>query len=164
MGRGVNAWLKPRTIVIVLFALSIGTKLILSASEYGDDEQARVVERQVVSFLGSNGFHVNDPELDVQLWTVTAVKGTCHMRVAVVSPHGWHRQVVRHTTPPGSKVFFVVDGRIYEDQPTWRTRAYFYWRRMNGLIGRSLAASLILGVVASPECGWMDNSWSVLRE
>jgi hypothetical protein len=144
--------------------LSIGTKLVLGASEYGDDKKPSVAERRVVSFLKSHGFQLGEPEEDAQFWAVSAVNGGCYLRVAVVSPQGWHRQVVRRAAPPGSKVFFVIDGRIYQDQPVWRTRASFYWHRMNGLVGSHVATSLLLGVVASPDCDWLNGAWSELRE
>lgn len=160
---GVAVWLKPRILFVVLLVLSVSTKLVLGASEYGDDWGASIAERKVVSFLQSYEFHLNEPEMDAGLWAVAAVKDTCHLRVAVVSPLGWHRQAVRHAASPSSRVFFVVDGQRYQDQPTWRTRGYAVWRRMNAFVGRRLAASLVLGVTASPECGWLDNAWSVLR-
>lgn len=156
-------WHGPRILFVTLLALSIGTKLVLGAAEYRGDGEQGVARRTVLAFLHRQGFRTGEPEEDTQLWGVPAVRTECRLRVAIVSPQGWHREVIHRTAPPGSHVFFVVDGTIYQDQPEWRTRVRYYWQRMNGLIGRQLPPALILGVIASPGCEWLDGTWSTLR-
>jgi hypothetical protein len=185
-GGDVVTWRKPSSLLLaLLLALSVGVKLGLDASEYGNDSEQSAAKRVVTAFLAHHGFQIGAyedntqlpedntqlpedntqlPEDNTQLSLVAAVRGVCRLRIAIVSPRGWHRDIVRRLAEPDSRVFFVADGAVYQDQPIWRTRAYFYWRQLNGLSGRRLPAELTLGVIQSAECDWLDASWSELAK
>lgn len=143
-----------------LLALSVGIKLV-HGSHTRPDPAAWLAKHAVASLLRRQGFRV-DPASIRQTDTpvVQAVTDTCNLLVVAAAPQGWHRDLVHRLAVPGDRVFFVVHGRIYDDQPLWRTWSYHYWRLANHLIGRRLPDHPVFGIVASDTCNLRGLPWT----
>jgi len=93
---------------------------------------------------------------------VPAIRGECRVLVAAVAPQGWHRDILRRLAGPGDQVAFLVDGRLYDDQPVWQTLSQYYWDRLNRIIGRDAGGALPRGILASPDCDLSAPMWTAL--
>jgi hypothetical protein len=158
MGAVVAIWLThKRALFLLLLSLSTGTKLFVGAPGTTDEQAAAKVAISI--FLNRYGFLVNDVDDQTKSPFVTAYKGECRFLLAAVAPQGWDRDIIHRLGAPNDRVFFVVDGEVYEDQPRWRTWIQFYLRRLNRYIGRRLAVRPTLGAIASPECDVRHLAW-----
>src|SRR5262245_56601890 len=75
----------------------------------------------VAGFLERQGFAVGEPLPNNDPAMLPATKAGCNLRVAEVSPIGWHRDVLARLARPGEQVAFVFDGSVFPVQPVWRT-------------------------------------------
>lgn len=148
----------PRLLLALLLALSVGAKLGFGGTPT-DDEAFAAAEKNLTAFLVRQGFHLgeiyNQPDLPLH----SATQGDCRLLVAVVSPFGMHRDILRQLASPADRVRFVVDGMVYDDQPKWRTWTEYYWQRLNRALGRRRLEWPVLGVIAPPGCNLQAIAW-----
>jgi hypothetical protein len=142
--RGTEALLALVLILSLLLKLSGGTN-----AETVDPGE---VQDRAASLLQRHGFDVVRNASDEDLISLSGIKGPCRVLVAVLSPHGWHRDVIRKIAPPGSETIFVFNGKTYRDQPTLRTRAAHYQTRILRYAGLDQPARPVLGVVGPSIC------------
>jgi hypothetical protein len=116
----------------------------------------------VARFLTSNGFEIDANTSDEDLFLVSATAGECRLLVALASPQGWHRHVIRQLAPAGSRVLFRYHGRSYEDQPVLLTRAYDYWSRFHRLLGSNPTPRPVYAIVGSSDCRMDSIPWDQL--
>jgi hypothetical protein len=149
-----------------LLAVLLASSILLKIPGSLDQEEiaAPDVEGRVSAFLGSSGFTTEANFSDEDLFMVSATAGQCRLLVALASPHGWHRHLIRQLAPTGGKVLFLYDGRSYDDQPVLRTRVYDYWSRWLRFLGGDPSPRPVYGVVGSPECAMDTLPWEKLAD
>lgn len=136
-------------LLALVMALSLLPK-ILGASKA--QAEAGEVSDRVAAVLEAHGFKVAKNAADEDLFSLSGLRGQCRLLVAVLSPHGWHRDVMRRLAPADSQLFFVFDGVSYPDQPLLLTRADYYWSRLLRYAGIDQPSMPVLGVVGSSAC------------
>ena len=58
---------------------------------------------------------------------ICATAPACQMLVASSPPLGWDRDMIRHYATDADRIFLVFRGRVYAEQPTWRTASDYLW-------------------------------------
>src|SRR6476620_5873333 len=120
-------------LLILLLVLSVSLKVLQSH----DESAAGDVAEGVSTFLARNGFAIERRASDEDLFLVSATASECRLLVAVLSPEGWHRDVIRKLAPSDSQLIFVYNGIIYADQPTMLTRFNEYSESIGPRCSRS---------------------------
>jgi len=145
---------------LLLASLAIKVPGSLSENEpAGDDIPGRVTE-----FLRSHGF-VSEPHVaDVDMFSMSARAGECRLLVAILSPQGWHRDIVKKLAPAGSEVFFFYAGKVYEDQPVMLTRFDDYRTRFLRYAGSASVQQPVLGIAETPACRDDHIPWNRLNQ
>ena len=93
-------------LIILLLVLSLSLKVLQSH----DESAAGDVVEGVSTFLARNGFAIERHAPDEDLFLVSATASECRLLVAILSPEGWHRDVIRKLTPSDSQLIFVYNG------------------------------------------------------
>jgi hypothetical protein len=119
---------------------------VIALRNLRDDGRTGVEE--ATSLLTANGFRVVEIDRRVDPVELDAIDQTCDVKMYIVSPHGWHRNLL-HEIAGSLRLRFIYDGSEYADQPVW---LYYQWWQMNNLVGRRLPAKPVLGVVESNGC------------
>jgi hypothetical protein len=105
----------------------------------------------IAKVLEAHRFQVSQYQPDNDLAWVTGANDGCNLRVTAVAPQGWHRALVAQMAS-GSRLYYVFDGAIYQEQPILRTRAYHYWRKFARYFGLEPQERSVLAVLMSPSC------------
>jgi hypothetical protein len=116
----------------------------------------------VVAFLEHQGFAVGEPLPNNDPAMLPAIKGGCNLRVAEVSPIGWHRDVLARLALPEEQVAFVFDGNVFSAQPVWKTFISHNWNRLLAYAGLHPPDQPVLGIIASPGCALQELPWGEL--
>src|SRR5262249_21269365 len=83
---------------------------------------------------------------------VTANSGSCRI-LAIKSPAvGWDRDMIRRYADRDDQVFVVFQGRIYANQPTFRTVFDTLWSRLLRELGVKKWPSPVFAIVARSGC------------
>jgi hypothetical protein len=143
---------------LLLASLAIKIPGSMSGKEVAVDN----FPRRVTEFLRRSGFTTEPHVSDVDMFSIAAHSGECRILVAVLSPQGWHRDIIKKLAPDGSEVFFFYDGKVYDDQPVTRTRFDDYWTRFLRYAGTDSQQPPILGIAQSPECRKHTIAWNAL--
>jgi len=140
----------PLTLSWKLFAYSI------DAGEPGERS-----EDKVARFLVSHQFNLAGIEkMTGELPVVRVSAGpSCHLLVALSSPRGWHRDMLRSLADPSDRTFVVFRGSVYSEQPMLLTITYFLWSKFLGQLGLKISPTPVLAVIASPECDAERLPW-----
>lgn len=146
----------------VVLIVSVSSKWMANSTD--DPVDHLDIQHHVGSFLTRHGFALTESEHQVDFSLLPAEKGSCELLVAEASPIGWYRHVIRSLAGPGDEVFFVFRGEIYSEQPKWLTWAHYYWRMINGYIGRMLPVTPVFGVITSLACDVKTLPWSEIAE
>ena len=148
----------PKVLFGTVLIASVSLKVVAATSlpPPPASEAGAVVTR----LLERNGFTVGANDKDVDLFTIAAHGPHCDLRLAVVSPHGWHRNLIRQLVAPQEKLVYVFDGETFDEQPVWRTWASFYLSRMKTFLGLHAATKPVLAVVSDPSCAIGSLPWS----
>ncbi len=106
---------------------------------------------EVTNLLEQHGFLVvqETPEKDLP-WVIGAV-GDCKIRVTEVAPQGWQQGLLGALARNGH-LAYLFGGEIYSHHPTMRTRADYYWAKLNRYLGRSTPSRSVLAVVSNSAC------------
>jgi hypothetical protein len=147
---------RRRLEALFVFLLILSLFLKISGRTSAETEAPSTATERVATLLERNGFDVVQNATDVDLFSLFAAKGQCHLFVAILSPHGWHRHVIRQIAPVGSDLRFVFDGALYPDQPLLRTRLDHYWGRVLRYAGFERPERPVLGIAGTSECGLDD--------
>jgi hypothetical protein len=119
--------------------------------------EASVIPRDIATVLERHAFQVEISQEQVtqeapdEVASVYGAAGACQVRIAEVSPHGWHRSLVSQLAV-GNQLFYTFGGETYSEQPIMRTRTYAYWRRLNRYLGLSTPNRPVLTIIATPAC------------
>ena len=149
---------------MLFLVLSVGLKLVIDIPSSRLDERESL-KGGVAAFLSRQGFQVNSGDREeTGSPFLQASRGECRFLVVVAAPEGWHRDIIHQQASGQERVFFVFTGAVYPDQPSWRSWAYHYWRRLNGYVGHRLPARPVLGIVTPPECDLGYVAWREIAE
>jgi hypothetical protein len=147
--------------LVVLLAASVGAKLMHGgAASYLDPPGGE--KRAIAWSLREHGFLLSEGADDPDSPFVPAIREECRVLVAAVAPQGWHRDILRRLAGPTDQVAFLVDGRLYDDQPVWQTIRRHYWNRLNRFVGRDAGSGLPRGILASQGCDLSEPMWTAL--
>jgi len=151
--------------VAVLLVLTLGWKW--AATVYGSavdpNEEEQAAARRVAGFLVRNHLNVTGPrEVVFGMQMIEANAGLCRMRVALTSSRGWHRDLIRNMTQAGESNFVVFGGRIYAEQPMWRTVPDFLWTKLVQKLGLNVHSTPVITVIAGPACDADRLPWKEL--
>jgi hypothetical protein len=148
------------TLFVALLGLSLLLKIPGSLNQ--KELTPSDVGGPVSAFLKSNGFQTEASTSDEDLFLISATAGKCRLLVALASPQGWHRYVLRQLAPEDGKVLFLFNGKSYRDQPVLLTRSYDYWSRLLRFLGGNPTPRPVYGVVGSPDCPMDSMPWDQL--
>jgi hypothetical protein len=139
-------------VLLVLLSLSLGWKVFARAAP---DEQPtdRDMQVRVAEFLIRQHFSVSIAErAEEGKPAITASSGTCRLLVIRSPALGWDRDLIRRYANAEDQVFIVFRGRIYADQPTFRTVLNALSSRFLRELGFKMRPSPVLAVVARRAC------------
>ncbi|NIX75683.1 hypothetical protein [Microvirga terricola] len=144
----------PRFAFSGLFGLALIASLALKLPGNVDIAVAEpnVVPRDVASLLEQRGFQVRQNTSDYDLlWVEGNIGEECRVLIAPIAPQGWHQALVTGMAE-GNQLFYFFEGQMYSEQPILRTRAHYYWRKLNRYLGLSAPDRPVLAAIATPNC------------
>jgi hypothetical protein len=157
----MKAYLSGSLIFVAVLICTVGLKVFVLLRE--PDNGLRTIA-DVRAALSSHRFSL-EPDVDVaEPPYVSGHIGKCSLDVYLVSPHGWHRDLLRQLAGPGDASAFMYDKARDQDQPVWTTWLHYDWWRVNELLGRRLPYEPVFGVLWSSACGKDDIPWSALAD
>jgi hypothetical protein len=147
--------------IALALALTLAVKLALlpSVAPAGTPAEGKA---PVVAFLEHQGFAVGEPLPNNDPVMLPAASANCNLRIAEVSPIGWHRDILARLALPGEQVAFVFDGNVFSIQPVWKTFIDHSWRRLLGYVGLHPPERPVFGIIASPGCAVQELPWGEL--
>jgi hypothetical protein len=139
-------------VLLVLLALSLGWKVLARAIP---DERPtdRSAQSRLAEFLVGQHFSVSMSErAEDGKPVVTASSGSCRILLIKSPAIGWDRDLIRRYADADDQFFVVFQGRIYKDQPTFRTVLDTLWSRFLRELGFKKWPSPVFAVVARSGC------------
>ena len=149
--------------ITLSLALTLAIKVAFAPSVAGIETPAEQAA-SIAGFLERQGFAVGAPLPNVDPPMLQAKRADCSLRIAEVSPLGWHRDVLAQLALPGEQGRFAFRGQLFTSQPVWRTYLDRNWRRVLEYAGLHRPARPVLGILASPACVLQDLPWGQLAE
>lgn len=137
-------------------ALTLSIKVMTGATASDEGGSQLAVE----DLLKAQGFAIGEPEPHADPPLIPAARSDCTLRFTDVSALGWHRDVLAGLRKPDERLYFVIDGKVFDRQPRWRTFAKYVMQRVGAYSGVNIGgSSSLLGVIAGPECGPGSVDW-----
>lgn len=149
-------------VLLVLLSLTLAWKVVARATP---DEQPtdRGIQVRLAEFLVRQHFNVSILErAEEGKPAITASSGSCRILVIKSPALGWDRDLVRRYANVEDQVFVVFQGRIYSDQPTFRTALDALWSRFLRELGFRTWPSPVFAVVARKDCEADRLPWDKL--
>lgn len=146
----------------MLLSLTLAWKVVARATP---DEQPteRSIQVRLAEFLVRQHFNVSILErAEEGKPAITASSGSCRILVIKSPALGWDRDLVRRYANVEDQVFVVFQGRIYSDQPTFRTALDALWSRFLRELGFRTWPSPVFAVVARMGCEADRLPWDKL--
>jgi hypothetical protein len=141
-------------LMTALLVLSLASKLQIKT------ENSDFLREHIVRFLESQRFEVVESNESLEgLPTFRAKSGDCQMSVMRASSLGWNRYMIQGIAADGDSFFFVFEGRVYTEQPTWQSTVSYRWSRLLRELGIRQHASYVLAVVANASCRAESLPW-----
>jgi hypothetical protein len=81
------------------------------------------------------------------------------MLVTEISHRGWERDAINSRATVVEQVFIVFGGKIYAEQPTWRTASDFLWYKLLSELGLKVRPTPLLAVIATKSCDAERLPW-----
>jgi hypothetical protein len=152
--KGVNFSPVLKWVVPLLLLISLGWKSAIRI-DYSSN-----LEDKIRSFLARNHFFVTvSEELIRDHRTFRASKPACQMLVTEISHRGWERDAINSRATVVEQVFIVFGGKIYAEQPTWRTASDFLWYKLLSELGLKVRPTPLLAVIATKSCDAERLPW-----
>ena len=150
-------------VLLLLLAFTLGWK-VAARSVAGEQPTERNVQAAVAEFLVRQHFGVSVSEkAEEGRPSVVANSGSCRILVAKSPALGWDRDAIRRYADAEDRVFVVFRGRIYSDQPTFRTVFDALLTRFRRELGLRVEPSPVLAVVARISCDAERLPWDQLE-
>ena len=149
-------------LLLVVLAVSLGWKLGVRPGNPPDTD-GRALQMQVAEFLRQQRLIVSTADrFEEGQPSVRAGAGPCRLLVIRSPAIGWDRDLIRRHAEPGDDVFVVYRGRIFQEQPTFRTVLDFLWARLLRELGLNAHSVPILAIIASKDCQAAEMPWNDL--
>lgn len=145
-------------LALALF-LTLGIKMAFNPPLAGVEKSL-----PLAGFLEQQGFAVGLPENKTEPAMLPATRADCSLRIAEISPFGWHRHVLEQLAGSNEAALFVYRGHISDSQPLWRTVFDHNWHRLKAYLGVNSPRRPVLGILASRACSLGALPWSELAE
>ena len=146
-------------IVVMLLSLTLGWK-VTARWTAGEQPTERNMQVAIAEFLVRQHFSVSLSErAEEGKPAIVAKSGPCRMLITKSPSLGWDRDLIRRYADAEDQVFVVFRGRIYSDQPTFRTALDALWSRFLRELGFRMWPSPVLAVVARRDCGADRLPW-----
>jgi hypothetical protein len=143
---------------VLLLPLTLGWKVFVHSNDSSDPNETS--EAKVAGFLVSHQFSlVGMEKMTGEMPVVRATAGACRMLVALASPRGWHRDMLRTLAEPSDRTFVVFRGSVYSEQPMFLTITYFLWSKFLSQLGLKVNARPVLAVIATKDCDAERLPW-----
>lgn len=151
--RGVKSSRALKYLILLVFlSLSLGWKVVARATRE-EPPSDRSIQVRVAEFLVRQHFSISMLEhAEEGKPIVTANSGSCRILVMKSPALGWDRDLVRRYASAEDQIFVVFRGRVYADQPTFRTVLDTLWSRFQMELGFSAWPSPVFAVVARTGC------------
>ena len=139
-------------ILLLFLSLTLAWKVIARATPH-EQPTDRNIQVRLAEFLVRQHFSVSILErAEEGKPAITASSGSCRILVIRSPALGWDRDLVRRYADAEDQVFVVFRGRIYSDQPTFRTVGDALWSRFQRELGFTAWPSPVFAVVARKSC------------
>jgi hypothetical protein len=151
--RGVKSSRAIKYLVLfALLSLSLGWKVVARATS-DQPPTDRHVQARIAEFLVRQHFSVSVLEnVEQGKPSVAASSGACRILVIRSPALGWDRDLIRRYAGEGDQIFVVFRGRVYADQPTFRTVSDALWSRFLRELGLKVRPSPVLAILATMTC------------
>lgn len=118
------------------------------------------VANNIVAFLARHNFEVQlTAESTDYMPIIRASAEGCRLFVAKSSAYGWNRDIIRDLATGTDTIFFVFRGRVYRQQPTWITVAYYHWSRLQRVMRLIRHSMPVLAIVEERNCNAEQLPW-----
>ncbi|MGO4706474.1 hypothetical protein AB4072_11960 [Microvirga sp. 2MCAF38] len=136
-----------------VFGLALAASVALKVPGVADIAAVTesTIPDKIATVLRQDGFQVRQDVPDYDLSWVSGVSGSCNVLVAPVAPQGWHRSLITQVAK-GNPILYIVNGQTYAEQPILRTRAQYYWSKLNRYLGLSAPGRPVIAVIAPTAC------------
>jgi hypothetical protein len=142
--------------IIVFAPLTLAWKLMPTG--VGADE----LKNSVVTLLLSHDYKIIQQTIVAEGPVIRAERDGCEIVLAEMSPEGWSRDLFEKTTSSMDRKFFIFDGRMYTDQPTWMTVTSDRWSAYLRRLGIGRPPPFVLAVAETSSCNAEQLPWSDL--
>jgi hypothetical protein len=151
--RGVKSSRALKYLILLVFlSLSLGWKVVARATRE-EPPSDRSIQVRVAEFLVRQHFSISMLEhAEEGKPIVTANSGSCRILVMKSPALGWDRDLVRRYASAEDQIFVVFRGRVYSDQPPFRTVLDTIWSRFQMELGFPASPSPVFAVVARTGC------------
>jgi hypothetical protein len=149
--------LSLKRLIAVLLPLTLLWKLTVSADN-GDQ-----LEKGVIAFLSRHGFQAVVDEGTNFHRIILAVNSSCRLRILIASNDGADRDMMRSLAAADESLFFVHQGKVYQEQPILLTVSAELWVRALRKLGLTDRHMPVLGVVAQDQCGLERLPWNEIK-
>ena len=137
-------------ILFLFLSLTLSWKVIARANSV---DQPADRNTKLAEFLVRQHFSVSISErAEDGKPAVTAGSGSCRILVIKSPAVGWDRDLIRRYADRDDQVFVVFQGRVYANQPTFRTVFDTIWSRFLRELGFKKWPSPVFAMVARPGC------------
>jgi exosortase/archaeosortase family protein len=142
-------------------SLSIGVGMVLAVTVFlkvpgltalaFTAPEATVFPGEVTDLLQQRGFAVRQIiPVDDLAWVYGTAEG-CQVQVTEVAPQGWQRSLLTRVAGE-RRLVFLFGGEAYSEQPVLKTRADYYWGKLNRYLGRRVPRLPVLAVISISGC------------
>ncbi|KQZ87079.1 hypothetical protein ASD64_06415 [Mesorhizobium sp. Root157] len=133
----------------LLLAVSLGLKVQLGSAtsfgaQYPDGED-------IEALMAKHAFVVTPPEPDTDPQWFTGVQGGCVIKIANVSPQGWHRAAVEWKAGD-DPILYAAGAALHDRQPIAGPLLRYYLRRFERYAGIDAPPLKVRAIIRSGEC------------
>ena len=133
----------------MLLAVSLGVKLSLGTPANFSRQYPGIDD--IVAMLANNDFKVSIASGTVDPQWVSGKRESCLLRIANVSPQGWHRAAVEWTAA-GLPVVYSAGAALHQSQPILVPLLRHYLRRAERYMGIPAEALKVRAIIMSGDC------------
>lgn len=143
-----------KLLLVLLLAMSLGLKLTPRP------ETLDGLKADIIGFLEAQHFRVVESEDSLGgMPVLQADAGECRLKVLKASSLGWNRDMIRGLAGEGDTIFSVFEGRVYAEQPDWRSAISYSLSKLIRNLGLTTRTTYVLAVVAGANCNAQALPW-----
>lgn len=142
--------------LLVLLTASLAIKIAVGLPTQGTGSQERF-ETSLAAALADYGYAVDATLPDTEPAMLPVQRNNCQMLIAVVSPLGWHRDLLEQLAGGEKQLAYAFAGAITAEQPVWRTAFARGRARLSNYLQMAWPDTPVLAVISGADC---DPSFS----